>query len=111
MTSHVQENILLNPFVTNVILPFVLVFVVIFAILQKSKILGEGKRQIDALVALVIGLIVISFGFATGIIVSLVPFLAVAVVIILIFMILYGMVYKEGEFEMGKGLRRTFGIL
>ena len=48
-----------NPFFTEMLLPFLLVFVVVFAILQKSKILGDGKAQIDAIVGLVIGLILI----------------------------------------------------
>lgn len=106
-----MATILQNPFFIELVLPFLLVFVVIFAILQKARIFGEGKRQIDALVALVIGLIVVAFGKAVGIIINLVPFLAVSAVIILVFMILYGMVYKEGDFEMSHGLRIGFGIL
>ena len=112
MTSHLSDGtILSSPFFVNVVLPFILIFVVVFAILQKTQILGRGKKQIDAIVALVIGLIVISFGFATGVIVSLIPFLAVAIVIILVFMILYGMIYKEGEFDLHKGVKIAFGII
>ncbi|NCO11322.1 hypothetical protein CO038_03015 [Candidatus Pacearchaeota archaeon CG_4_9_14_0_2_um_filter_39_13] len=106
-----MATILQNPFFIELVLPFLLVFVVMFAILQKTKIFGDGKRQIDAIIALVIGLIVVAFGNAVGIIVSLMPFLAVTAVIILVFMILYGMVYKEGEFEMSHGLKIAFGIL
>jgi len=36
-------TILTSPFFVNYILPFILVFTVIFALLQKSKILGGGK--------------------------------------------------------------------
>ena len=43
-----------NPFFTEMLLPFLLVFVVVFAILQKTKILGEEKAQIDAIVALLL---------------------------------------------------------
>ena len=43
---------------------FLLVFVVVFAILQKTKVLGDGKKQIDALVALAVALLVLSAGFA-----------------------------------------------
>lgn len=109
--SSSTPTILSSPFFVNYVLPFLLVFVVVFAILQKTKVLGEGKRQIDAIVALVIGLIVIAFGYATNIIVTLVPFLAVSAIIILVFMLLYGMVYKEGAFEISKGLRIAFGII
>lgn len=104
-------TVLSHPVFVEVVLPFLLVFTVVFAILQKTKVLGEGKKQIDAIVALVVGLIVISFGFATGIIVSLVPILAVGVVVILVFMLLYGMVYKEGDFDLHKGVKITIGAI
>ncbi|OIO81498.1 hypothetical protein AUJ84_00980 [Candidatus Pacearchaeota archaeon CG1_02_32_132] len=106
-----MATILQNTFFSELVLPFLLVFVIMFAILQKAKIFGEGKKQIDALVALVIGLIFIAFTNAVGIVTSLIPFLAVGAVIILVFMILYGMVFKEGEFEMSKGLKIGFGIV
>ena len=32
------------------LLPFVLIFTVVFAILQKTQILGKGKKQIDAII-------------------------------------------------------------
>ncbi len=103
-------TILSHPLFVETILPFLLVFTLVFAVLQKTEILGKGKRQIDAIVAAVMGLIVISFGYATGIIVSLIPFLAVGTVVILIFLLLYGMVF-EGKFEVHKGIKVTVGIL
>ena len=104
-------TILTSPFFVNVILPFILIFTVIFAILQKSQILGKGKKQIDAIVSLVIALIVISFANAVGVITSLMPFLAVSVIVILVFLILFGMLHKEGEFSIHKGLRIALGIV
>ena len=44
---------------TDVLLPFLLIFVVIFAILQKTRILGEEKKNLNAAVALVVGLLVV----------------------------------------------------
>ncbi len=41
------------------LLPFILIFTILFAILQKTKIIGEGKRQFNTLVALVLSLMVI----------------------------------------------------
>ncbi len=41
------------------LLPFILVFTILFAILQKTKIIGEGKRQFNTLVALVLSLMVV----------------------------------------------------
>lgn len=104
-------TILSHPLMVEVILPFLLIFTLVFAILQKTKILGDGKKQIDALVALSVGLIVVSFGAATGIIISLIPFLAIAAVIILIFLLLYGMTFKPGDFDAPRGVKITIGVL
>ncbi|MCK4649747.1 hypothetical protein KAT36_00805 [Candidatus Pacearchaeota archaeon] len=81
-----------NPFFTEMLLPFLLVFVVVFAILQKSKILGEGKAQVDAMVALVVGLILIGVPGPRDILVGIMPWMAVGVAVILVFLILYGFV-------------------
>lgn len=106
------ETILVNEFAVRIVYPFLLVFTLIFAILEKSRILGEGKRQIDALIALSIGLIVVAFSWATNIISNLMPFLAISVVVILVFIILYGFVAsgKEG-LEIPKNLKIGIGVL
>lgn len=44
---------------TDVLLPFLLIFVIIFAILQKTKILGDGKKNLSVVVAIVVGLLVV----------------------------------------------------
>lgn len=108
----VAPTILSSPIFMQIILPFLLVFTVIFAILERTKILGDGKTRINAITSLVIALIVVAYGFATQIIVSLMPFLAVGVVIILVFMILVGFVYGgEKGFEMTKYVKIIFLIL
>ncbi|MBW2995757.1 hypothetical protein KY332_00490 [Candidatus Woesearchaeota archaeon] len=43
----------------DVLLPFLLIFTIVFAVLQKSKILGEDKKNFNVIVALVIGLSVV----------------------------------------------------
>ena len=85
------------------ILPFILVFTLIFAILQKTQMFGEKKKQIDSLIGLVVGLILIAFPFSRDIVVQLMPFLAVSAVILLVFMILYG-------FIMGKNKEDILGV-
>lgn len=101
-------TILSSPFFIETVLPFLLIFTVVFAILQKSGILGKDKKQIDALVGLVIGLIVISFARAVGIINNLLPFLAVSIVIILVFLILISMFsIREGEFKIPDSLKNV----
>jgi hypothetical protein len=91
------ETILVNDFAVRVVYPFLLIFVLVFAILQKSKILGEYKRQIDALIALSIALIFVAFGWATDIVTKMMPFLAIALVTILVFMLIFGFVASDKE--------------
>lgn len=99
-----------HPFFTEMLLPFLLVFVVVFAILQKSKILGEGKAQIDAIVSLVIGLILIGVPQPRNILVGILPWMAVGVAVILVFLILYGFVAGDLS-NSPKWMKITFGIL
>ena len=99
----------LAPFFLDYILPFVLVFTLIFAVLQKTKVLGEGKKQIDAIIGLIIGIILIAFPFARSIVVNLMPFLAVSVTVLLVFMLMYGFVY--GKEDMRGGLKITLLII
>lgn len=44
---------------TDVMLPFMLIFVVIYAILMKTKILGEEKKNLNVVVAIVVALLVV----------------------------------------------------
>ncbi len=111
MANGFDGTILQSPLFINLILPFILVFAVVFAILEKTKILGDGKRQIDAIVALVIGLIVVAFAEAVDIIVYLMPVLGVSIVVVLVFLILFGSVFKEGEFQVHKSIKWIVGIL
>ena len=43
----------------DAILPFILIFAIIFTVLSTTKVLGEGKKNINTLVALVMGLLVV----------------------------------------------------
>ena len=46
------QTILSSPLVVEVLLPFLLVFTLVFAVLDRTKLLGEGKRQINAIISL-----------------------------------------------------------
>ena len=106
------ETILSSPIISEAVLPFMLIFTIVYAILQKSQILGKEKKQIDALVGLVVGLITITFANAVGIISSLLPFLAVSIVLILVFLILVAMVSTgEKGIELHPGFKWTIAIL
>ena len=71
------------------ILPFLLVFALVFAVLDRSKILGEGKKQINAIIAFVVGILVVAFSYSTDVISKITVFAAVALVVLFVFMLLY----------------------
>lgn len=102
--------ILQHPIVIQFILPFLLVFTIIFAVLQKSEILGKGKKQIDAIVGLVIGLMFIAFPGPRDLVVNLMPFLAVGLVMILVLFLLWGFFYQK-EFSAPDGVKTAAGIV
>jgi|SRR3989338_1655586 len=93
------------------VLIFLLIFTLVFAVLQKTKILGEGKSQIDALIALSIGLMIVTVGYATDLIKQMIPFLGVSLVVILVFLLLVGIFFEPGKFKISGGLITAFGIL
>src|SRR3989344_3729501 len=92
MAAYGGFTILSSPFFVEGVLPFILIFSLVFAVLQKSKILGEGKHQLDALVSFSVALLTIAFANAVNVIVQLVPVLAVGLVVLLVFMVLWGFV-------------------
>ena len=93
----------------EVIFSFLLIYVLIFAILQKAKFLGEEKK-VNALVSLAVAFLFVIFPPARNIVVILMPFLAVGVAVILVFLLMYGMVAGDLK-ELPKELRITFGVL
>lgn len=97
-----------------IILPFLLVFAIVFALLEKSKILGDDKRQINAIVSLVVAAMFISFGNLIGFINNLIGFLVVAVIILFVYILLTGFIFstKDGDAlkEMG-WLKITFAMV
>lgn len=106
------EPIFISSYFLDYILPFVLVFTLIFAILERTKLLGEDKKQVNAIIGLVIGLILIATPFARDVVVQLMPYLAVFAVILLVFMLLYGFVGGKTDADvLNSGLKITFGIL
>ena len=50
-----------NQGLTDVLLPFLLIFTIVFAVFQKTEILGKGKKNFNGVIALVIALATVSF--------------------------------------------------
>ena len=94
-----EETILQNEVLTRFILPFLLVFFIVFALLEKTKFFGEGKKQINAMIAFVMGLIFVSVLYPTLVVNNLILFLTVALVSIFVILLLWGFVF--GDIEKG----------
>jgi type IV secretory pathway VirB2 component (pilin) len=90
-------NFLTYPIFKDIILPFLFVFVLFFAILEKSKLLGNEKGQINAIISFVVAGILISYANAVGIITKLTVFMAVALVILFVFMLIYAFAYGNTD--------------
>jgi|TARA_B100001964_G_scaffold180511_1_gene199450 hypothetical protein len=88
----------------DVMLPFLLIFTLIFAVLEKTKILGEEKRNLNSALALIFSLIVV-IPHVTGnlpanfdpvlIINSALPAVSLVVVAIISLMIMIGVFAHE----------------
>lgn len=107
-----MANILTYPIFKEIILPFLLVFTLIFAILEKSKLLGDNKSQINAIISFVFAGILISFANAVNIILQMTTFMVVALFVLFVFMLIYGFAYgnKTGD-PLSAGLKTFIGII
>ncbi|MCD4759635.1 hypothetical protein K8R33_02000, partial [archaeon] len=87
----------------DVILPFLLIFAIVFAILEKTMILGkekdDPKQNLNSIVALVIALLFISANKAVNLITDALPNIALLMVIIISFLLMIGVFWKSGEFD------------
>ncbi len=109
MVEPPQTAIFANPFFLYLLLPFLLVFVVIFSILEKTSILGDGKRPANAIVAMVIAFIFVAVPSVVGITVKFIPLIALIIIVLLCLLMLFGFVGIK--IEDNKGLKVTLGIL
>ncbi len=76
------------------VLPFLLIFALVFGILTKVKLFKENKA-INAIIALVVGLMAIQFGFVSVFFANIFPRVGVALIAILAFFIVIGLFTDE----------------
>ena len=87
-----EEIFLQNWIFTKFALPFLLMFFVVFAILEKTKVFGGDNKQINAMVAFVISLIFIGAANQKAIVENLILFLTVALIVAFVALLLWGFV-------------------
>ena len=107
------ETILQSPVLTKFVYPFLLMFFIVFAILEKTKVLGSERKQINALVALVIGLIFVSAVYPKMVVENMILFLTIAIVIVFVVLLLWGFISGEEGLKFAaapKALKWVIGI-
>src|SRR3990167_1301871 len=73
------------------VLPFLLIFALIFGLLQRMKVFGENSKAINAVIALSVGLMSLQFGFVPMFFSDIFPKLGVGLSVILTGIILTGL--------------------
>src|SRR3989338_7283622 len=103
-----EETFLQNWIVAKFVLPFFLVWFIVFAILEKAKPLGE-KHQLNALVSTVIGLIFVSAVFPKEVVGNLILFLSVAIVVVFVALLMWGLIVGK-EVQLEGNVKKLAGI-
>jgi len=103
--------------VYDVVLPLLLIFSIVYALLEKTKVFGtetasDGKKysrkNVNAMVAFVIGFFVVASAQLVQTINRLVADVSLVIVTFVMFMILVGVFHKEGEIELDKNWKGFF---
>jgi hypothetical protein len=74
----------------SVLLPFLLIFVLVFGILEKTKLFNGKNKSINPLIGFVVSLMAIQFEFVSEFFSVIFPKLGVALAVILVLLILLG---------------------
>ena len=93
--------------VYDIILPFLLVFTIVFAILEKTRILGTEKvgdqilpkKNLNTVIALCIPFFVIASIQIVSVISEVMANVSLILVLSICFLMMVGVFYKEGEFN------------
>ena len=102
----------------DVVLPFLLIFTIVFAILEKTKIFGMEKigheeytrKNLNSITAFVIAFLVISSSKLVSLINETIAKAMVLVVLSVTFLILFGVFFGEHEDFFEKGIKSYRGL-
>jgi hypothetical protein len=89
------ETIFQQPLFKEFILPFLLSFILVFALLEKTKILGENKKILNAVIAFVAGITLVTAIFPKEVITNLILFLTISMIVVFIVMGLWTFIVED----------------
>jgi hypothetical protein len=96
--------------ISKFILPFLLIWFLVFAILEKTKVLGD-KKQTNAFISFVIGLIFVGAIYPKLVVGNLILFLTVALVVVFVGLLIWGFIFGDIQTNLHKGLVIGLGII
>ncbi len=94
--------------VYDVILPFLLVFTLAFAILEKSKIFGSDKRNINLIVGLILGLLFLQNNYLVYMVQRFLPNVSMMLIVFLMFLLIFAIFGGESTAWSGGALTLGF---
>lgn len=107
--------------VYDIVLPFLLIFTIVFAILEKTKVLGTDtidgneytKKNLNSIVAFVAAFFVVASTRLVQAINTIIANAALLLVLIILFLMLVGTFFGEGEasLEDYEGWKKTFMVI
>lgn len=110
-----MSTILQSDLLVNFLYPLLFVFVLVFAILEKTQIFGEKKTQSNAVLSLVIGLIFVGFVVPKMMVNNLIQFMSVGLFVIFMILILWGFVSGNKDLTVadgeGRKIHKLFAVL
>jgi hypothetical protein len=80
------------------VFPFLLIFAIVFGILNKSNILGENKA-VHATIALAVGFLALQNDYVTRFFESIFPYAGMGIAVLLVALILMGVMFGETEMK------------
>ena len=102
----------------DIVLPFLLVFAIVYAVLDKTRILGQytykgesyPNKNLNAVVAFVVAMLVVAAANIVGVINEALPNIVLLLVVLVSLLLLVGVFFKTGELDLGTTHKTTVGI-
>ncbi|MBD3259213.1 hypothetical protein GF371_01120 [Candidatus Woesearchaeota archaeon] len=99
----------------DIILPFLLVFALTYAVLDKTRILGtegdEPKRSLNAIVAFVLGLLVVGTGQLVSVINQALANVVLVLIIVIFFLITVSVFMEKDLLKLKDDYPKFFGLI
>lgn len=105
------ETILQHELLVKFVYPFLIIFFILFAILEKTQIFGEDKKQLNALLSFVIGLLFVAFTSPKLMVQNLILFLTIAIIIVFIALLLWGFIMGGESLKIFENSEKWFKIV